>query len=318
VRIIKIRSANLLLLIAALVLCGCSRAQKAAAPEADGPTLIKTAASVNSQTAPPTAPDATVPKAPAGEALGFDRNDYPGDDAMANLHKTFAFTSYWLTNPPGENANSWLGKRATLLQQGWGFLLLADGRFDKEILTAQKSGTAPVDLGRRDAAIAIAAAVSEGFPHGSILFLDQEEGGRLLDEQAAYLLGWTEAVARSTFRPGVYASGERVQDDPGVMIDTIEDIRQRINKGHLHNVEFFDALDKCPPAPGCTLQAKPLSAAGEPNLIAWQYSQTPRRPEITQSCAATYAPDNRCYAPNNPGVFLDMDIANSPDPSHAR
>lgn len=253
-----------------------------------------------------------------GVYVGFDRNDYPGDDTMGSMHKTFAFTGYWLTNPPGENANGWRGKRALLKAQGWGFLVLANGRFDKEILKAQKAGTTPAALGRRDAAGAIQAAAAEGFPAHTIVFLDQEEGGRLLDEQAAYLLGWTEAVAGSAYVPGVYASGQPVADEPGTTIDTVRDIRERVKRGHLHQVAMFAAQDQCPPAPGCTLQAKPLAASGSMDLTAWQYSQSPRRPAITKSCAATYAADGNCYAPGFPAVFLDMDAAASADPSHGR
>lgn len=255
---------------------------------------------------------------PAGTFVGFDRNDYPGDDTMASMRKVFSFTGYWLTNPPGENANTWAGKRGVLRSQGWGFLVLANGKLDAEILKAKKSGTSPAALGKRDASSAVAAARHEGFPAQTILFLDQEEGGRLLEEQAAYLLAWTEAVASSNYRPGVYASGQRVQDDPGVWIDTIEDIRARVKKGGLHEVAIFNALDQCPPSPGCTLHAKPLSAAPDLNLTAWQYSQSPRRPEITQSCGATYATDGNCYAPGFPQIFLDMDAADSADPSHGR
>lgn len=250
--------------------------------------------------------------------VGFDRNEYPGDDVMKQMHSTFAFTGYWLTVPPGAMFNQWKGKRELLKQQGWGFLLLANGKLEKEILAAQKKGTAPDAQGRSDAAAAIASAKSEGFPSHTILFLDQEEGGRLTEPQAAYLLAWTEAVAASTYLPGVYASGQPVQDDPGVTIDTVEDIRNRIKKGHLHSVAMFDAQDQCPPAPGCTLKAKPLSEAGEPDLAAWQYAQSPRRPEITQSCGQTYGSDGNCYAPGFPKVFLDMDVASSADPSHGR
>jgi hypothetical protein len=289
------------------------------------PSNTPAATAASAAVAPVTDGDIAVPApapiptgAAAGGFLGFDRNDYPGDDTMAAMKKTFAFTGFWVTPPPGETANTWTGKRALLKQQGWGFLVLADGRFDKEILAAQKQGTAPAQLAQQDAAKAIANARQENFPNHTILFLDQEEGGRLLDEQAAYLLGWTEAIAQSGFRPGVYASGQLVQDDPGVMIDTIRDIRQRIQTQHLHDVAIFDTQDACPPAPGCTLAAKPLSAAGEPSLTAWQYSQSPRRPEITKSCAATYAPDGNCYAPGFPTIFLDNDIASTPDPSHGR
>src|SRR5262250_3944977 len=59
--------------------------------------------------------------------LGFDRNDYPGDDAMKLLRKDFAFTSYWLSNPPQTKSNSWSGKREFLHSRGWGFLLLFSG-----------------------------------------------------------------------------------------------------------------------------------------------------------------------------------------------
>jgi hypothetical protein len=254
----------------------------------------------------------------AGGYRGFDRNDYPGDDTMAGLHKTFAFTGYWLTNPPGENANSWQGKREILKQQGWGFLVLANGRLDAEILKAQKHGTSPAELARKDAAIAVAAASREGFPAHTVLFLDQEEGGILLDEQAAYLLAWTEAVAAGDYLAGVYASGQPVPNGPGQTITTVQDIRSRVKAKHLHEIAIFDAQDTCPPAPGCTVQAKPLSASGEPNLTAWQYSQSPRRPELTRSCAKTYAADGNCYAPGFPATFLDMDLASSPDPSHGR
>ncbi|HEY4008786.1 MAG TPA: glycoside hydrolase domain-containing protein [Acidobacteriaceae bacterium] len=296
------------LALCALTLCGCSHSRSQA----------PAAAQETAHVTPLPAARIDPPVVNGTSSRGFDRNDYPGDEGMAGMKQVFAFTGYWLTNPPGETDNTWAGKRAVLRQQGWGFLVLANGKLDAEILKAQKAGTSPAALGKSDAADAVAAAKREGFPSGTILFLDQEEGGRLLDEQAAYLLAWTEAVAGSGFRAGVYASGQRVQDSPGVWIDTIEDIRARAKKGGLHEVAIFDALDQCPPAPGCTLNTKPLSAAPDLDLTAWQYAQSPRRPEITQSCAATYASDGNCYAPGFPQDFLDMDVANSADPSHGR
>lgn len=292
-------------------LCGCSHGRSNSPATAESTRPVASAQ-------PPTANPSNTATAPGTPIVGFDRNDYPGDDKMSSMHKTFSFTGYWLTNPPGENTNTWVGKRGILRSQGWGFLVLANGKLDAEILKANKAGTSPAALGKRDAAGAVAAAKREGFPPQTILFLDQEEGGRLLDEQAAYLLAWTEAVVASNYRPGVYASGQRVQDSPGVWIDTIEDIRARVKKGGLHEVAIFNALDQCPPSPGCTLHAKPLTAAPDLNLTAWQYSQSPRRPEITQSCGSTYAADGNCYAPGFPGTFLDMDASDSPDPSHGR
>ena len=296
-----------LVLAGAIATCGCSHGSSAPAATSANQPAAGAQSSANSASSQPGEP-----------IVGFDRNDYPGDDTMSAMRKVFSFTGYWLTNPPGENANTWTGKRELLHSQGWGFLVLANGKLDAEILKAKKSGRSPAALGKSDAGNAVAAAKREGFPAQTIIFLDQEEGGRLLDEQAEYLLAWTEAVAGSSYRPGVYASGQRVQDDPGVWIDTIEDIRARVKKDGLHDVAIFNALDQCPPSPGCTLHAKPLSAAPDLNLTAWQYSQSPRRPEITQSCGATYATDGNCYAPGFPKVFLDMDASNSADPSHGR
>jgi Domain of unknown function (DUF1906) len=296
------------ILLGTVAACGCSRSNNTA--------QVNDSASASTVQPQPSAASSSI--SATSQSIGFDRNDYPGDDTMIALRKDFVFTSYWLTTPPGDDTNTWVGKRELLKQQGWGFLVLANGKLEAEILKARKAGTSPANLARKDAAVAIAAAKSEQFPARTIVFLDQEEGGRLTDVQAAYLLAWTEAVAASDFRPGVYASGQRVQDDPGVWIDTVQDIRDRVKKGGLHEVAIFDAQDECSPAPGCTLQAKPLSAAGEPDLVAWQYSQSPRRPEITKSCAKTYAADGNCYAPEFPKLFLDMDVADSPDPSHGR
>jgi hypothetical protein len=190
--------------------------------------------------------------------VGFDANEYPGDELIPILRKQFSFAGYWLTNPPGANHNPWVGKRDILRRNGFGFLVLANGRLDKEILASQKSGKFAAALGSEDAATAATSAQREGFPPHTILFLDQEEGGRMLPEQAAYLLAWTEAIAHTDYRPGVYASGQPVPDGNGpdgkpVTITTIQDLRQRVAAGHLQEIAFWAAQDACPPAPGCVI-----------------------------------------------------------------
>src|SRR6267378_5763630 len=67
--------------------------------------------------------------------LGFDRNIYPGDAALPILRKTFVFTSYWLSPPPGEKVNTWKVKRELLLSHGFGFLVLYRGRDSSELRT---------------------------------------------------------------------------------------------------------------------------------------------------------------------------------------
>jgi hypothetical protein len=66
------------------------------------------------------------------------------------------------------------------------------------------------------------------------------------------------------------------------------------------------------------MQPPPLAASGTPDIVAWQYAQSPRRKAITKACSKTYAADGNCYVPEVPGLPLDLSAASSPDPSHGR
>ena len=254
---------------------------------------------------------------PAKAFIGFDRNDYPGDASLAALKQHFDFVGYWLTNPPGEQQNSWVGKRAALKSQGFGFLVLANGKTDAEI---KASGRKPADLGNSDGLAASAAATREGFAAQTVLFMDQEEGGRLLPEQADYLFGWTEAVASAGFQPGVYGSGQRVDEGHGQGITTAQDITAQVVSRHLHPITLWVYQDACPPSDGCTLNPPRLQASGIPAAAVWQYAQSPRRRSATASCAKTYAADGNCYVRDSrlSEIFVDLNVASSADPSHGR
>jgi Domain of unknown function (DUF1906) len=246
--------------------------------------------------------------------LGFDRNEYPGDDQLAALRRSFVYAGYWLNTPPGDSQNSWRGKRALLIEHGFGFLILFNGRLD-----AGLRGKDAAALGRADAASAVSAANREGFPPGAILFLDQEEGGRLLPEQSAYVMAWVEGIRGSQYRPGVYCSGIPVREGGaggGNSISTAEDI---LNHAGGRPIALWVANDACPPSPGCVVSSKlpAPEASGIPGALVWQYTQSPRRPFAAQ-CAATYAANGNCYAPGmeqNQASFLDLNVSHSTDPS---
>jgi len=244
--------------------------------------------------------------------VGFDKDGYPGDDLLPALHKTFAFTGYWLSDPPGMTSNPWAGKRAVVRAAGFGFLILFNGRLD-----AQLRGQNAAALGSSDGAEAAAAARREGFPAGAVIFLDQEEGGALLPEQLDYVRAWIDAVARAGFGPGVYGSGIPVAAG-AVRISTAADVEKRFP-----GVALWVWDDRCPPAPGCVAPKSGLQPAmsGYRNAEVWQYAVTPRKPEDSAGCAATYAPDAKCYVPGSPhseATYVDLDVSSSPDPSHGR
>ncbi len=251
--------------------------------------------------------------------LGFDKNDYPGDAALATLRKTFRFTSFWLNNPPQDSQNSWTGKRAILKQQGFGFLLLFNGRLD-----AQLQGQDAAALGAADGQAAVAAAAKEGFPPHVLIFLDQEEGGRLLAEQTAYLFAWVDAVRKAGARAGVYCSGVQEPDDNST-ISTAQDIAQKeAARNTKQKLALWIVNDQCPPSPGCSVAQKDVSMTLETNLpgvVVWQFALTPRRAKFTAGCPNNYDPDKSCYAPGLPhssNAYVDLDAADSSDPSSGR
>ena len=244
--------------------------------------------------------------------LGFDRNEYPGDSALPALRDTFSFAGYWLSSPPGAKANSWIGKRDAVKKAGLGFLLLFNGRLDAEL----RRSTSADELGRSDAQSAVAAALHEGFPNGGVIFLDQEEGGRMLPEQKAYIYAWVDGVNGAGYRAGIYCSGIAASAGSSSVV-TADDLHD--NAGG-RKIEFWVSNDSCPPSPGCSYsQATLPSTSGTRFASVWQYAQSPRRRDFARGCS-NYAADGNCYPPNllREKIFVDLDSSESPDPSWGR
>ena len=232
---------------------------------------------------------------------------------MPALRRTFTFSGYWLNAPPGAKTNSWIGKRAELLKNGFGFLVLFNGRLSKEL----QPPVDPGNLGARDAELAVAAAQREGFSsgHSTVIYLDIEEGGRMLPTQISYIEAWSGRVVSSGFVAGVYCSGMKVKEGKGQTITTADDIHERAPV-----MAYFIYNDACPPSPGCAYlkNPPPPSQSGFPGARVWQFAQSPRRRNFTVRCSATYSSDGNCYPPLNAGagrMLLDLDSSVSPDPS---
>jgi hypothetical protein len=247
--------------------------------------------------------------------LGFDLNEYPGDENLAALRKTFSFGSYWLSPPPECKTTNWLGKRAPMQSQGFGFVVLYNGRMTRNL----KSSADASQKGALDAARAAELARQEGFSSGTIIFLDIEEGGRLSDNYHDYVHAWIDTLAKEKFRAGAYCSGVPLPDGPGRTITSAQDLHDRLGTRKL---AFWIFNDVCPPAPGCVFSktAPAVAQGGFPEAAVWQYAQSPRRKERTSRCAATYAPDGNCYAPGDIAHkwFLDANVATTANPSAAQ
>jgi hypothetical protein len=246
-----------------------------------------------------------------GSHLGFDKNEYPGDEAMTVLRRQFAFVGYWLSPPPREKTNSWTGKREKLAAQGFGFVLLYAGRPGSSLRSAAAASTA----GEADARKAAEIAKREGFADGWTIFLDVEEGGRFNDAGHAYFRAWAEAMAREHYKPGFYCSGIVVNEAGGTKIVSADDIRANLGTIEAAYWVFNDA---CPPSPGCVNAIVwPLpGTSGVAYASVWQISRTPRE-NGAKNCAGYSLKDQSCYAAVDTAKkwFLDLDVASSASPS---
>jgi Domain of unknown function (DUF1906) len=245
--------------------------------------------------------------------LGFDRNGYPGDSNLNVLKQTFSYSGYWLNNPPGESSNSWVGHRAAVESAGFGFLVLFNGRLYAQLKTEANARR----LGKSDSQAGAAAAKREGFPAKTIIFLDQEQGGRMLPEQKAYIYAWVDGITAAGFGAGIYCSGQVSPDQEHVV--TAEDIRKNAAGRH---IVYWVTNDACPPAPGCAFpKASPNPAeSGVAFAEVWQFAQSPKRKDVAAQCT-NYNRNGNCYPPGvmpEQGTHVDLNTATSPDPSHGR
>ncbi len=181
-------------------------------------------------TAPAPAPPA-VPAPPTANVTyrGFDTSIYPGDAAMTawKSGSPYKWSGYYLASPCHKDA-TWSGKRAFLSGLGWGLAAIFVGQqtFDgvPTILTNRigavdvPNAIAPVtvtatcsrtllsrDQGISEADDAIAKTLAEGFPAGSVIFLDLERMDFVTSAMESYYRAWAERVlAHGRYRPGVY------------------------------------------------------------------------------------------------------------------
>jgi hypothetical protein len=95
-----------------------------------------------------------------------------------------------------------MGKRASLSAAGWGVAPVYVG----QQVTGPGSLNPNSATGQTDGAEAASYMSSEGFPTGSYVYLDIENGPPLTQLQQDYLAAWSAAVKAGGYNPGVYCS----------------------------------------------------------------------------------------------------------------
>jgi hypothetical protein len=189
--------------------------------------VAQAAAAVTGQDAP------VADEAEAGKHLGFDTHGYPGDKKMQAWKNApnapYEWVGYYLPATPCHKDKSWSGKRDTLVKMGWGLAVVYVGQqtWDRTPRTLTPTQLAALvkrgvtcnadllsaDRGAVDAIDAVRKTAAEGFPKGSVIFLDLERAEKLPARMRDYYKGWVATVLRDgQYRPGIYVHSHNAED----------------------------------------------------------------------------------------------------------
>jgi hypothetical protein len=146
---------------------------------------------------------------------GFDAWRYPGDDLMVEWRRSspYRWVGYYLPSPC-HRAETFAGRRQFLTQTGWGVAVIYVGQqlFEDQTpaeiteSTVCSSALLTAERGVADGDDAVARTRAEGFPPGTVIFLDIERVGRIPPELITYYHAWLRTIlADGTYRPGTYA-----------------------------------------------------------------------------------------------------------------
>ena len=176
-------------------------------------------------------------EAEAGRYLGFDTHTYPGEAKMRAWKNApnapYQWVGFYLPAAPCHKATSWSGNRQTLSDMGWGLAVVYVGqqtwnRTPRSLTPAQvarlkaRGETCSADLlsaesGAQEGLDAIRKTEVEGFPKGSVIFLDLERTEKMPARMRDYYKSWVATVLTDgRYRPGIYVhshNAKTVYDD---------------------------------------------------------------------------------------------------------
>lgn len=236
---------------------------------------------------------------------GIDRGDYPGDDNMDWLkaNTNLVWTGFYLPSPCHGTSN-WIGQSTNdttktiyqyLLDSGWGLPALYVGQQDPSITRCPANAhDLTDDRGAADAQDAASQASSAGFPNGSVIYLDVEQGGLLTAANLGYVTAWITSLPSTPFNPGVYCS----------YLQTADQIKQAVNAiDSSLNVKFwvwhlYGAPGTCPTISNNTYPSDDPPGSGVSYASVWQ---------VAQCCTIQVAGSS--FTP------IDFDTADSANPS---
>ena len=215
---------------------------------------------------------------------GFDISGFPGAAEMSWLRQNtnLVWCGYYLGPAPSHGGTSWMGQRATLAGQGWGIAPLYVG----QQVTGPGSHNSSLAQGHVDGSDAVTLLRAEGFPAGSSVYLDLENGPPFVQAQQDYVAGWVDTVKGAGFQPGVYCSH--------LLAEAVHALRSDAR------IWAFKVSTNAPhPVPGTNFPDDHPAGSGYTGAFIWQ---------LGQNCQITL--------PGAPlsSLTVDLDSAVTPDP----
>src|SRR5262249_362829 len=132
----------------------------------------------------------------------------------------YSWVGFYLPGAPCHKDTSWSGKRDTLRAMGWGLAVVYVGEqtwgktphpLASALLAAlRKRESCNANLvsgteGVVDANDAARIAHAQGFPNGTVIFLDLERMDKIPQPMRDYYIAWVrQMLAAGIYRPGVY------------------------------------------------------------------------------------------------------------------
>jgi hypothetical protein len=215
---------------------------------------------------------------------GLDRSEFPGAHVMTWLkaNTNLEWCGYYLAPSPSHSGTSWMGHRNALLGEGWGIAPLYVG----QQVIGPGSHHPSQHQGQVDGREAVTLLADEGFPAGTCVYLDLENGLPFPQALRDYVASWSHFVQAQNFTPGIYCSHSFA-----------EDVHVLVPSARLW---VFKVTTTAPhPIPGPHFPDNHPAGSGYAGAFIWQ---------LGQNC--------RISLPGSPvnGLGADFDSAVSPNP----
>ncbi len=211
---------------------------------------------------------------------GFDIDTFPGLPTMELLkaQTNLEWVVQYLV-APSHPAADWMGQREALRAQGWGTLPVFVG----QELIGPGAHHVTMLAGSTDGLSACARMIQEGYPPGSAVFLDLENGPPFTAPQTDYVRAWVAAVSAGGWTPGVYCSH---------LIATDVAAANPTARLYVFRVPTVKPSRAASPFP-----TPDVALCGFPGAAAWQ---------LVQNATISVATHT---------LVVDLDVATMPDPS---